>query len=78
MEELYNKNVELEGENKALKKYLMKTGQDFTDLSELSQSYTGSITDREELGVSHGDESVHNICIDPTSESFLVNRRRDI
>lgn len=40
----------------------------------------GSFTDNEELGHSHYNESmgsIHNICIDPTSDSYIEHLKRE-
>ena len=66
MEDLYNRNVELEAELEDLKR---KCSVEF--------DASASFTDKDCLGESIGELSVHNICVDPTSQSFLEQVERD-
>ncbi|CAI2383421.1 unnamed protein product [Moneuplotes crassus] len=95
--ELYEANVELQMENKILKKTQkkLKTGIQFIDTKEVlidsmdmeSEEEegpfvkNGSYTDNEDLGKSHNQDtigSIHNIFVDPTSESFIEERKKEL
>ena len=91
--ELYEANVALQMENKMLKKRQHKflgSQEGILDSMNMdSEEYedegsfikNGSYTDNDELGNSHDNYtigSIHNIWIDPTSESYIEGKKREL